>query len=93
MKCCACTLILSVFDEIAEICFNGNIGNTEYGVEVGLFGNNILEDVYKHTLMKYRNNLEAIVIFISKKTKESSELKRISAVLDALYEDLTEELS
>ena len=43
--------------------------------------------------MKYRNNLEAIVIFISKKTKESSELKRISAVLDALYEDLTEELS
>ena len=87
------TFILRVFDEIPEIFFNGNIWNTDYGVEVGLFGNNILEDVYKHTLMKYRNNLEAIVIFISKKTKESSELKRISAVLDALYEDLTEELS
>ena len=87
------TFILRVFDEIPEIFFNGNIWNTDYGVEVGLFGNNILEDVYKHTLMKYRNNLEAIVIFISKKTKESSELKRISAVLDALYEDSTEELS
>lgn len=85
--------ILRVFDEMPELFFNGNIWTTEYGVEVNLFGNNILEDVYKHTLKRYRNNLEAIIIFAAKKTKESSELKRVNAILDALYSDLSEDLS
>lgn len=87
------SFILHIFDELPELFFNGNVWTSEYGVELGLFGNNVLDDVYKHTIEKYHNCLEAIIIFMSKKSKEPSDLKRINSILETLYLETTDEIS
>ena len=51
-----------------------------------------LSTVYKNTLDNYRNNLEALFIFLNKKSENPLELRRIDATLNFLLDNLDDSI-
>ena len=72
--------------------FNNNFWTIGYGVEIPGLSPLVMEEMNKRIYQKYRNAIEAIIIFINEKMTNFVELKRIDATLDFLYKDISEGL-
>ncbi|MCC8177189.1 MAG: ATP-binding protein [Bacteroidales bacterium] len=82
--------ILSIYDAAPELFFNGNFWTAQYGIDIPGFPKANLTQVFSETLNYYRNSLEAVVLFLGKKSRNFLELKQIDAILNFLQANISE---
>lgn len=84
--------IMHIYEDSPDLFFNNNFWTIGYGVEIPGLSPLVMEEMNKRIYQKYRNAIEAIIIFINEKMTNFVELKRIDATLDFLYKDISEGL-